>query len=369
MKMNGKNFIDGVELLKKGITIKTCMFCHKEFECSIYTPVNKVFCSDICSKSYYSNKYEETHKILNLQQIPKCAYCNKEFIRDRKKPGQKYCSKECATNANNERLNKRNVWSEMRKCAHCGKEFKWVSSKVNQKYCNRECATNANNERLKSLKRSIWSEMRKCAHCGKEFEWVSNKAIQKYCNEECQHQATLLKIRNYNKSNKKTDEQLRNEVYLKVLEIISRMNQSNGSVFNKEYIDYSLVGDISSRTREYVLERDGYECQICRRKDFLQLHHLIKRKNGGTHKSENLITLCASCHRHIETGDVEHATNKCLKNVKRYYNGVERDTTVDLEELNKKLIILFDKLKESEISDDSEIMVCLDEALDLIETE
>ena len=147
------------------------------------------------------------------------------------------------------------------------------------------------------------------------------------------------------------------------------MNQSAGDTFGNKYIDYWLIGDISEKTRDAVLKRDGYECQICRRKDMLHLHHLIKRKNGGKHNLDNLITLCASCHRHIETGDIEHATNTCLKNAKKYYYNIEENNDiVDISNVKPKLIALFDKLKDVPGGTNAEIMIQLDEIIDIIES-
>ena len=51
--------------------------------------------------------------------------------------------------------------------------------------------------------------------------------------------------------------------------------------------------------REYVLFRDGHECQHCHGKSkdpVLTVHHLESRKTGGDSPG-NLITLCESCHK------------------------------------------------------------------------
>jgi len=71
-------------------------------------------------------------------------------------------------------------------------------------------------------------------------------------------------------------------------------------------------------TKAYVLERDNYKCQACKgkKKDKrLEIHHVIYRRNGGTNKPSNLLTLCSTCH------DLVHAeklilTNAQLKNCK-----------------------------------------------------
>ena len=62
-------------------------------------------------------------------------------------------------------------------------------------------------------------------------------------------------------------------------------------------------------TKAYVLERDNYKCQACKgkKKDKrLETHHIIFRKNGGTNKPSNLLTLCETCH------DLVHAEKLIL---------------------------------------------------------
>lgn len=59
--------------------------------------------------------------------------------------------------------------------------------------------------------------------------------------------------------------------------------------------------------REYVLWRDGHECQYCHGKSkdpVLNVHHLESRKTGGDTPS-NLITLCETCHKTYHHGEFE----------------------------------------------------------------
>jgi 5-methylcytosine-specific restriction endonuclease McrA len=46
-----------------------------------------------------------------------------------------------------------------------------------------------------------------------------------------------------------------------------------------------------------VLRRDGWRCQLCGRVKDLQVHHIEARSHLGDDSEENLITLCADCHR------------------------------------------------------------------------
>jgi 5-methylcytosine-specific restriction endonuclease McrA len=51
--------------------------------------------------------------------------------------------------------------------------------------------------------------------------------------------------------------------------------------------------------RTQMLERDGWRCQSCGSARNLQAHHLVRRSQLGHDALENLITLCAECHRWV----------------------------------------------------------------------
>jgi 5-methylcytosine-specific restriction endonuclease McrA len=54
--------------------------------------------------------------------------------------------------------------------------------------------------------------------------------------------------------------------------------------------------------RRWVLARDGSKCQSCGSRIQLEVHHLEKRSQLGSDIEENLITLCAACHRQTHAG-------------------------------------------------------------------
>jgi hypothetical protein len=58
------------------------------------------------------------------------------------------------------------------------------------------------------------------------------------------------------------------------------------------------------QSRAACYERDNWICQDCgvkcRTKVRIQAHHIIARRDGGGDELENLVTLCASCHRKRE---------------------------------------------------------------------
>lgn len=58
-----------------------------------------------------------------------------------------------------------------------------------------------------------------------------------------------------------------------------------------------------------VFERDNFTCQKCNFRtesnDELKIHHILPKFEGGTDKTENLITLCTICHKHAPDEEEE----------------------------------------------------------------
>ena len=58
--------------------------------------------------------------------------------------------------------------------------------------------------------------------------------------------------------------------------------------------------DYAQKQRMRAMVRDGFKCQMtgCEEATLYKLtvHHLIPLGDGGTHKLDNLITICKECH-------------------------------------------------------------------------
>ena len=56
---------------------------------------------------------------------------------------------------------------------------------------------------------------------------------------------------------------------------------------------------IPPRVCREVLARDRFRCRApgCGRTRFLEVHHIVPRRRGGSNRSQNLVTLCGACHR------------------------------------------------------------------------
>jgi len=71
--------------------------------------------------------------------------------------------------------------------------------------------------------------------------------------------------------------------------------------YAKQNIKRMADTDYWSDIRQKVLKRDNNVCQRCGKKiGKFHVHHILPRKKGGTDHYDNLITVCASCHKKVE---------------------------------------------------------------------
>jgi len=119
---------------------------------------------------------------------------------------------------------------------------------------------------------------KKCKFCGDSYQ--NESPFSKFCCEDCR-------------------------------DSFSRYKKHN-SIFDKTPNTWNLTG-FNQTIKDMVVSRDGYQCYICGKRTNLHVHHIIPRKDGGKHTLENLVTLCGSCHRSVESGNVEKAIYKCVK--------------------------------------------------------
>lgn len=57
-----------------------------------------------------------------------------------------------------------------------------------------------------------------------------------------------------------------------------------------------ISANLTNTTRKEIYKRDDYMCALCGSNRQLQIHHVVKRSQGGTNSMHNLITLCSTCH-------------------------------------------------------------------------
>lgn len=71
-----------------------------------------------------------------------------------------------------------------------------------------------------------------------------------------------------------------------------------------ELLKHANYGVDWGKVREWVLDRDGYQCWDCGDEDSLHVHHIHKivwfETTKQAHRPDNLVTLCEQCHRELE---------------------------------------------------------------------
>ena len=83
-------------------------------------------------------------------------------------------------------------------------------------------------------------------------------------------------------------------------------------------------------TKAMILNRDDYTCQRCHGKhkdSHLEVHHIVFRSQGGSDESENLITLCHTCHKALHDGKIHPNLKGKVKGTLKYatqMNGIRK---------------------------------------------
>ena len=210
------------------------------------------------------------------------------------------------------------------------------------------------------------SKVNICRYCHKEYVRIKGKTGSFYCSDKCRYNAQ--KERYIAKQKQKRTAKYNPYVQKTVTDLIQKIQQA-GEIYDGFFIDYWGIGDISNTTRQRVLMRDDNRCHICSCPNNLHLHHMIPRKYGGNHDESNLITLCASCHRHIETGDIEHAIRACQKNYDKYFLQKEDDIKDSRDVVLNAIYILNNINKElvCKLPDDAELLTRIDKVISNLE--
>ncbi|MGG3264457.1 HNH endonuclease [Bacillus paranthracis] len=127
-------------------------------------------------------------------------------------------------------------------------------------------------------------------------------------------------------------------IILPHLEVLDRLEKHGGKIVYGNLWDSPFKESLKIE----VKDRDGWKCVICECETDLHVHHKIPRKLGGIHHKDNLVTLCASCHKAVETADVKEAFKTCFANYKKSkFRGSKR------EELSRDKTLLKSEVESS----------------------
>lgn len=57
-----------------------------------------------------------------------------------------------------------------------------------------------------------------------------------------------------------------------------------------------ISANLTNAQRKAIYRREGWRCALCDSTKYLQIHHIIRRSQGGSNHPHNLIALCSDCH-------------------------------------------------------------------------
>lgn len=153
-------------------------------------------------------------------------------------------------------------------CAQCGKEHSRPLRRVCvQNFCSQQCYSQWQKGRLHSNLRI--GKLILCAYCGKEhYRRPSIIRKNNFCSYQC-----------------------RGKFYKGAL---SPNWRNCGSYQINRGNNWKII-------RKQVYARDNHTCQICgKTKCLVHAHHIVPFRVSQDNSLENLITLCARCHRREE---------------------------------------------------------------------
>lgn len=333
--------------------LNTCIVCNEQFRSS---SIKSKFCSNECKDKF-------TYKCI-------CFKCGKDFHS--KTPNTKYCSYDCYNNAYsnicsvcgnifNGRYPNTKYCSEMCrknmyviKCKVCDKKFRSQSSGA--QYCSSECMKIPTTEVI-------------CECCNKTFK-RSSTSILRTCSDECRKISEKNRYKKEKKTKTLTKSNYKYMVIFTVKEIIQKGIEARDSFgISRNY----HVDGFTSVKRVETEKRDNYTCRVCGKKNSLEVHHIIKVIHGGNSDLDNLITLCRSCHRAIDTLDLDYALKKCMRNAEKYLGLIyvkDEFTTKERMELSiLELNAIYSKLSRLglKLNDEIEIQESLIQLNEIIE--
>lgn len=235
--------------------IRICNICKKE---DIIRKDNK---SATCKKCSLDIKREKSIKTIKSKvKFTQCKTCGKNIPLSK---NQTYCSKECHTEDKKEK----------RECRYCSKEFSIYTSSLNTNtsgnYCNRDCYSKSLKEITGSSHRDYKRIIKHCKCCDNEIKVIkAREHTHNYCSLKCRDKDRIGKFIEENNPNWRGGHKKRKGNF----EQVKRKN-FNGINF----------------------------CSLCGTFKKIHIHHIVPFRYTQDNSLSNLISLCCSCHRKVES--------------------------------------------------------------------
>lgn len=145
-----------------------------------------------------------------------------------------------------------------------------------QKTCSRKCGTYYRHTLHSKVKKTYF-----CTYCNNSFDRFPSQRRGKepFCSRDC-YQKWSAKVHLFAGAN--------------------NLAWKNGTSYSFSRWGSRFEFEINPTLKKQIRTRDENQCRICSKSERLHTHH--SDFNGKNHSLNNLVTLCASCHRIVEQG-------------------------------------------------------------------
>lgn len=242
-----------------------CQYCGKEFEKESKRGANPKYCNPLCrQKQGIEVAIPKQHKRLQIQKAiltdKLCRQCNKPLTQYQVDRGVTFCSQVCFA------ASTRTLIGTKRVCVVCGKDFE--PRQKGQKCCDNKCAKKQADKTKSGLKDT--SIVLKCVVCGQDFHPYVSMPNQMTCSKYCKRRRDSI-----------------NKIKSGYRASVNRRRQLVISATTTEPIN-----------RAEIFERDGWVCQVCKKKVnpnlsyphpmSASLDHILPFALGGSHTKANV---------------------------------------------------------------------------------
>lgn len=119
-------------------------------------------------------------------------------------------------------------------------------------------------------------------------------------------------------------------------------SEEKGQPLNRHWGYQKGVNYKFANRKSYVLWRDDYKCQQCKKKNVpLHVHHIVYRSECGSDDEDNLITLCEDCHKKLHSGEIT---------LKRSIGKGKKKTLSDATKMNYIKCLLMERYPNAKIT-------------------
>lgn len=132
------------------------------------------------------------------------------------------------------------------------------------------------------------------------------------------------------------------KLILEVGNFDTTLMKNEGKPFNRHWGYQKGVNYGFANRKAYVLWRDNYTCQQCKKNNVtLNVHHIVYRSQGGSDDESNLVTLCEDCHHKLHQGMIK---------LKKSINNGKKKTLKDATQMNYLKCLLMEHYPKAKIT-------------------